>query len=770
MLAPLIALLTVGSLLQDPGAGTVRGRVYSLDTGAPLAFALVEVRDGSTVWRAVTDASGSYAIVGVRAGRRWLRAQHIDHAPLEVEVLVPAGGEVVLDVGIELRPVKLPAVVAGGGRGERERDTAFAAPPELSAAAVRALEAAPGVAELGLVEAARGLPGREPADPTDVLYVRGGGADLKLVLLDGAPVYAPFHLGGLLDAFEPNVLRSAKMYVGGAPARYDGGLSYVLDLATREGRRDGIHSTGALDLVSARGTVEGPIGGRASYLVGGRAIHGAGAFGVREDPFPFAYEEGLARIDLDVGREGVLGVTGFWNEERVRIDTTASGRAARWGNAAASVRYRGPLFGQRAELTAAVGRFRARLPVGSALPLLVDGESDRIRLAADFSRPFGDVELRYGASFDRLELEYEAWRRLVKADSAFFETGARGDNVGGYVEALVPVGSRVRVRGGLRADVFGLDPTLRLAPRLSATWLLSDRAALTFAAGHYRQHVRAPEGMLAASPGRMRVPPLSVASASHVVLGLQQDLGGGVRLGLEGFFKRFSGLLSAGDEQTEGPSGLLYGVQASMAPAASVPAGPDDPTRTERANASGLDLWVRRSTGDVTGWLGYSLAWVWSTQGGSPTSTVFSGRHLLSLGLTGVLGSLGRFHVRLGYGAGLPYTAIPEPDASSVSTFAGATMEDVSRRLALEPATFSAAALTYPAPGEPYLRLDAEFSRTWRARLWGAEREVTPYLKVLNTLDRRDALFYYYDPQADPEPRALAALPVLPVLGVEWKF
>ncbi|MGH7551737.1 MAG: hypothetical protein ACREMQ_01750, partial [Longimicrobiales bacterium] len=69
------------------------------------------------------------------------------------------------------------------------------------------------------------------------------------------------------------------------------------------------------------------------------------------------------------------------------------------------------------------------------------------------------------------------------------------------------------------------------------------------------------------------------------------------------------------------------------------------------------------------------------------------------------------------------------------------------------------------------LRLDAQLARTWTGDWRGLAFEFTPYLKVLNALDRRDAIFYHFDRNdTNPEPRALAALPVLPVVGVQWKF
>jgi hypothetical protein len=80
--------------------------------------------------------------------------------------------------------------------------------------------------------------------------------------------------------------------------------------------------------------------------------------------------------------------------------------------------------------------------------------------------------------------------------------------------------------------------------------------------------------------------------------------------------------------------------------------------------------------------------------------------------------------------------------------------------------------ISYPTPpDEQYLRVDAQIARTFITDIYGFAFELTPYFKVLNALDRRDALFYHFDrSQQDPQARAVGALPVLPVLGFEWRF
>ncbi|MBX6363167.1 MAG: TonB-dependent receptor [Gemmatimonadetes bacterium] len=731
--------LVLATSADGPPDGLVRGQVRSGTTGNPLPYATVEVVDAQPGLRAVTDSTGMYVLPHVPAGRHLIRATHLDHAPFEVEILVPSGAQLVVDMALVLRPVEIPALLARA-RVRPGEDTVPAGVGDLGAASVKALEATPGVAELGLAEAMRTAPGNDPADPSDVLYIRGGAADLKLVLLDGAPVYAPFNVGGLVNAFEPEVLRGATLYLGGAPARYDGGLSYVLDLETRAGRRDATHATGAVDLLSGRALVDGPLGERGGYMIAGRGVHGLGAAPLISGAFPYLYADALARMDVDLGGDASLRATGFWNREAVRLDddgpSTGAG-SAYWGNGAGSVRARVPMLGGEAEFTAAYGDFEARLPIGRERPLIADGVSQRVRLAADLSREAGPTDFYYGLSYDRLWIRYTGGSAAGSgADSVFLDAAAGGDAVGAYVDGAWQPGARVRVRGGLRADLFSGEHLPRLGPRISVMWLLSDHASLTIAAGQYHQYVRASETALVSPPSGAAlspVPPLAVARASHLLLGFDQELIDGVRLDLEGFYKNF-----------EGVPGL-------------------NGSRNAQAHSSGVDLWVRRNSGRYTGWLGYSLAWIWSLDGGRPAAAdLFAGRQLLSAGVGATITAHTRFDLRVGYGAGLPYTAVPRGDVPAASVGSVGT-----GLAAVDDATPPPSPT---GPEDPYLRVDAEVARTFRGRVFGTRFDLTPYVRVLNALDRRDAIFYQFDRGQDDQPRALATLPVLPIVGFSWRF
>ena len=738
MLAALsLAFLTAAASVQQGPTATVQGQVRSEGTNAPLRGAVVQVVSVGISMMATTDSLGNYKLKNVPIGRRLLRATHWDHAPLEVEVVMANRAELVLDFSLEIRPVKLPAVTAQATVSRGAGDTVSAGTAGLGQANVRALEASPGVAEIGLAEITRDVPGQDPPDPSDVLYVRGGTTDLKLVLLNGAPVFAPFHLGGLINALDGDLMRAARLYVGGAPARYDGGLSYVMDLETRAGRNQQSRATVSADLLATRTVLEGPLTRSATYLLGARSVHGAGARTFVGAEFPYAYADAIGRLDFRI-IGGNLTLSGFWNQESVVLDSIAGGSAhATWGNTSGSARYRNRIMGTDAEFTFAAGRFHTQLPVGVVRPIITDGRADRVRATAHFMRNVGPVNLQFGGTFDQQHYQYGAWPRFATRDSTLLRADARGDIGGFYVDGQWQPLKRLTVRSGLRTDVFSQDNRPRVAPRLSATYLLTDKAALTIAGGMYRQYVRAEtsSGVIGTPlPDSARGPSLAIAEASHLVLGLDQDLGDGVRVALEGYYKAFNGLPSTQGDMTE---------------------------------ASGVDLWVRRGTGAYTGWLGYSLAWIWSERDSfNGSDQHFAGRQLLSAGAAGPIGGGGVFEIRVAYGAGLPFTAIPEPEAAPPVFTVLASKPD--RVIGSVPEDN----FQYPTPpDEQYLRVDAQIARTFLGDVRGFVFEVTPYFKVLNALDRRDALFYHFDrSQQEPQARAVAALPVLPILGLEWRF
>jgi hypothetical protein len=719
--------------------GTIRGRFQ--EGVRVLSYAMVEARTPTGRRVAVADSAGRYVLAGLPAGEVHLRASATGHAPMRLTASVVAGRSITLDLELTAAPLALEGVdVSADSARTLVLEPGGAVSPRTPApdpgVEMALLEISPSVGEAGMLDAVQALPGNDPSDPSDILFMRGSTTELKLVLLDGIPVFTPFHVAGLMRSFEPTVLRSANLHVGGAPARYDGGLSHILDLRTRPARRDRVRATGSADFLSASVAAESPIGDRAGLIASARSLHDL-AEGPLGGERPYGYRDVLVSVDLDPAESHNVRATGFWNEESVLLDFDAGASDAQWSNRALSATYSALLGAARLQVSAGASRYRASLPLQptqrpgeeAAAPLLASARSDRARVATEVA--WGETApLRVG-----LALEEQA--AVFSAQSLGEGGGSRSEGsttlLGVYMETSRPLRPDVTVRVGLRGDLFSGDD-VRLAPRVALFWEFGPDALISVAAGRYHQAGRTPEPQVeetlteVANREAGSGPLLPIATADHVVVTLTQRLGGAVTLGLDGYWKRFEGLRGEADES------ILN---------------------------SGLDLRLQSAGERGSLWLGYGLSWYWSPLDLSGSSNDFAGRHLLSAGVSGELMGPLSGEARLAYGAGLPSTSIPF-GSNDVAESTGPGLETLASGNGSVPGV---------SPLEAsFLRLDVElhavFEPSWGGRPW----RVRPYLRLLNALDRRDALFYTYQPWRSDEVTPLAERPILPVLGVAFSF
>lgn len=119
------------------------------------------------------------------------------------------------------------------------------------------------------------LPGVQSANEwTTGLYVRGGGPDQVLVLLDEAVVYNTGHMLGMFSVFNPDALQAVTLWKGNMPARFGGRLASVLEVRMKEGHMQKFHVNGGVGMLASRLLVEGPlIRGRASFMAGARLTY-----------------------------------------------------------------------------------------------------------------------------------------------------------------------------------------------------------------------------------------------------------------------------------------------------------------------------------------------------------------------------------------------------------------------------------------------------------------------------------------------------------------
>lgn len=484
-------------LQQATLAGVVRDGI-DLE---PVAFAQVSVVAGDAETAATVGSSdrfGAFVMPNIPSGQRlrvevtafgyepWIRSY--DQLPLEPLRVLLQPSPIALE-GIE--------VLTQGRAGDPislSRD-AFV----VDSALMRTL---PTILETDVLRATAVSPSASaPSDYAAIPYVRGGTSEGTPVLLDGVRLFNAFHLGGFLSAVNAEVVERATLLPGyGADVLEVGSLSGAIDIATRDGARDGRHMAGSVGLASSRLSLEGPVGEGLSYLVDGRRTYIDGftrlleEAGFIEQHVPYLFQDLHAKVTKDWGGLRRLSVSAYANSEALRHFDSQRTRTLdlQWGNAAFSMHYRDKV-GANGLLDATVGRSR----FSSDLLGLGGGQASYLNGALlEYEPPIDTLLSGTGSMSEHradLRLTWHAGRAIVVAgaQATRFSAAHRYDlddefeaddgyyfspldlrqnlwRLAGYTRVDVGLGRGLSSRGGLRVDRFaGLATTVSPFAELS---------------------------------------------------------------------------------------------------------------------------------------------------------------------------------------------------------------------------------------------------------------------------------------------------------------
>jgi len=162
-------------------------------------------------------------------------------------------------LNIELEPNAVLQEVKMVGTGQREKvsEAVQMSNIEVPVSQIKNIPALLG--EKDVMKVLKLMPGvQKGSEGNSGIYVRGGGPDQNLIILDDATVYNASHLFGFLSLFNGDALKSVEMTKGGFPARYGGRLSSVIELNMKDGNKEAVHGEGGIGLIASRLTVEGP--------------------------------------------------------------------------------------------------------------------------------------------------------------------------------------------------------------------------------------------------------------------------------------------------------------------------------------------------------------------------------------------------------------------------------------------------------------------------------------------------------------------------------
>jgi CarboxypepD_reg-like domain/TonB-dependent Receptor Plug Domain len=249
--------------------GTLRGFVRDSANGEILAYATIYLQD--TKQGSTSDTRGFYSIPSILVGNHSVVFSYVGYIPKEVEVKIRS--DKITEINVQLLPgsVNYNAIVKLGQliKKPNENDAGLynltgkeiqIVPKGIEADVMRSLQMIPGV--------------KTSNDVSSRYYVRGGGSDQNLVLLDGVTIYNPYHALGIFSIIDPEIINNVQFYKGTFPVEYGGRLSSVMNIRTNDGNRYRYSGSANASFLTGKVSLEGPIPDGSFLLTGRKSYFG----------------------------------------------------------------------------------------------------------------------------------------------------------------------------------------------------------------------------------------------------------------------------------------------------------------------------------------------------------------------------------------------------------------------------------------------------------------------------------------------------------------
>ncbi len=459
------------------------------------------------------------------------------------------------------------------------------------------------------------------SEGTGGLFVRGGGNDQNLIILDDAIVYNANHLFGFFSLFNGDAIKDVKLVKGGFPARYGGRLSSVMDITMRDGDMQNYKGEIGLGIISSRFTAEGPLKkGQTSFLLSGRRTYLdqlVTPFLPEEEKMGYYFYDLNAKVNHKINDNQRLYVSGFFGDDSFYTRYSEPGEqnrnGLRWNNALVSLRmasaFPGGFFMNNTLLFSQykTGFFYERINTREDQKYILDyytGIRDYTLKTDMIFSPFPFHTVRFGGqgiyhhfspgSFE-ITNEFANEQENKKASIHTFEGGA-------YIENEFQKGKWM-YNAGLRLSMYHTSGRgyVRPEPRFMAGYNLTDNQSLKASYSHMNQYIHLLSNTSGALPTDLWLPVsgnLPAQSSNQISLGWHYGLKKHqLELTVESFYKTSDNVLTYRD-------GANFFFFDDQNPDADIEW--EDNVTVGQSQAYGFEFLLHKRKGKVNGWLAYT--------------------------------------------------------------------------------------------------------------------------------------------------------------------
>lgn len=643
--------------------------------------------------------------------------------------------------------------------------------------------------EVDVLKVIQLMPGVKSSEGSTGLYVRGGGPDQNLLLLDGVPVYNASHLFGFFSVFNADAINKVDLIKGGFPARYGGRLSSVIDINMKDGNMKETHGEGSVGIIAAKATVEGPITkDQTSFLISARRTY----IDLLARPIIKAAAEGETvgyyfydlntKVNHIINKKNRVYLSAYTGDDKAYARytshyhqgnqnvTTRDEFGLKWGNLITAFRWNrvmGPkLF---ANLTSTYSKYRFNVfnryeeisspPQQSEDKIYKDQYLSGIRdwaMKVDLDYlPDPNHYIRFGFNsiWHRFTPGVYTYRSEIDRDTTLGSVPINATELAFYGEDDIRVGERLKFNAGVHASGFVVNEKWyhSIQPRLSARYLLGDDIALKASYASMAQFIHLLTNAGLGLPTDLWVPStprIRPQQATQTAFGIAKTYQSRYEISLEGYYKRMSNLI----EYKDGAS--FIDVEGDWQ---------DKVAINGKGESYGAELLLQKKVGELTGWVGYTLSWTNrqfdELNFGRWYPYKYDRRHDVSVALTHTWSERMDFSMAWVYGTG---NAVTLP----IAQYQGASNESPQYYNPYGEVNYYGARNDFRM--RAYHRLDLSFS-FWKNKKWG-QRKWT--LGVYNAYSRRNPFFLQlgYDREGNKKFFQYSLFPVIPSITYSFKF
>jgi hypothetical protein len=500
--------------------------------------------------------------------------------------------------------------------------------------------------EADVLKAIQLLPGvQNGSEGSAGMYVRGGGPDENLLLLDGVPVYNVNHMMGFFSVFNPDALKNVTLYKGSFPAHFGGRLSSVVDVRMKEGDMQQYHGNVSVGLISSKLNFEGPIvkdklsfnlSFRRTYsdLLMKPALWIARRYqdDMSKLKAGYYFYDFNGKLNWKISDKDRLYLSFYSGDDAIYFGvkyrdyayddtqyTDNMGLNWKWGNKVSALRWN-HVMSQQLFMDASINYTQYRHNLGmeikeeasylnyqnvvfNAYNMAYKSGINDLTAKVDFDyTPLPNHEIRFGGSYTYHQFRPEVQSLKITSGEFNVDTIVGSSNVFAHETALyaednMTLGDIFRVNAGVHYSTFTVEGKTyqSVQPRLSTSVMLASNLSLKAGYAYMTQYVHLLSNSSLSLPTDLWVPVtknIVPMNAHQVSLGAFYELPRLFDISLEGYYKTMDNLV----EYKDGAS--FFGSSETW----------ENKVCLGKGWAYGVEFLVQRSFGKTTGWVGYTWA------------------------------------------------------------------------------------------------------------------------------------------------------------------